>query len=57
LEEKAHDLFDNLTRGVEINETFVDFEFIAVPGLGTLTARLRKERSVRETSGQAGVAT
>ena len=46
MEEKAHDLFDNLTRGVEINETLVDFEFITVPGLGTLTARLGKEGSV-----------
>jgi len=46
LEEKAHDLFNNLTRGVEVNETLVDFEFVTVPGLGTLTARLGKERSV-----------
>jgi hypothetical protein len=45
LEEKAHNLFDNLTRGVEINETLVDFEFITVPCFGTLTARLGKERS------------
>ena len=40
--EKAHDLFDNLARGVQINEALVDFEFVTVPSLGALTARLEK---------------
>jgi len=29
---------------VQINKALVDFEFVAVPGLGTLTARLGRER-------------
>jgi hypothetical protein len=45
---KAHNLLDDLARGVQINETLVDFEFITVPGLGTLTARLGKERNERK---------
>ncbi len=40
--EKAHNLFDNLARGVQINEALVDFEFVTVPSLGALTARLEK---------------
>jgi hypothetical protein len=40
IERKAHNLFDDLARGVQINKALVDFEFITVPGLGTLTARL-----------------
>ena len=38
----THDLLDNLARGVEVNQTLVDFEFVAIPGLGSLTARLEK---------------
>ena len=38
----AHDLLDNLARGVEVNQTLVDFEFVAIPGLGPLTTRLEK---------------
>jgi hypothetical protein len=41
--QKTHDLLDNLARGVEVNEALVDFEFVAVPGLGSLTARLEKK--------------
>jgi hypothetical protein len=37
---KAHNLFDNLARRVQINEALVDFEFVTIPGLGALTARL-----------------
>jgi hypothetical protein len=29
---------------VQINETLVYFEFVTIPGLGALTARLAKER-------------
>jgi hypothetical protein len=43
---KAHNLLDNLARGVQINEALVDFEFITVPGLGTLTARLGRKGGV-----------
>jgi hypothetical protein len=38
---KAHNLFDNLARRVQVNKALVDFEFVTIPGLGTLTARLR----------------
>jgi hypothetical protein len=41
----THNLLDNLARGVEVDQTLVDFEFVAVPGLGSLTTRL--ERSGR----------
>ena len=40
----AHNLLDNLARGVQINETLVYFEFVTIPGLGTLTARLAKAK-------------
>jgi len=46
VERKTYNLLDNLARGVQINEALVDFEFITVPGLGTLTARLGKEGGV-----------
>ncbi len=39
----AYNLFDNLARGVQINETLVYFEFVTIPGFGTLTARLIKD--------------
>lgn len=29
----AYDLFHDLRRGVQVNETFVDLELIAIPGL------------------------
>jgi hypothetical protein len=32
------DLLDNLSRGVEIDETLVDAHLEHIPGLGTLTA-------------------
>ena len=37
--EGTHDLLDDLAGGVEVNETLVDLELVAVPGLRTLTAR------------------
>jgi len=40
--QEAHNLLDNLARGVEINKTLVDFEFVTIPSLGALTARLEK---------------
>ena len=33
-------MFHDLGGGVQVNETFVDLEFVTVPGFGTLTARL-----------------
>jgi hypothetical protein len=39
---KTHDLFDNLTGGVEVDQTLVHLELVAIPGLRTLTARLKK---------------
>ena len=36
----THDLLDDLAGGVKVNETLVDLELVAIPGLGTLTARL-----------------
>lgn len=47
--ESAHNLLDNLARGVQINETLVYFEFVTIPGLGTLTARLAKEGTLKDT--------
>ena len=39
----TYNLLDDLARGVEVNETLVDLELVAIPGLGTLTARLRTD--------------
>ena len=39
-ENGTHDLLDDLARGVEVDQTLVDLELVAVPSLGTLTARL-----------------
>ena len=36
----TYDLLDDLAGGVEVDQTLVDLELVAVPGLGTLTARL-----------------
>ena len=36
----TYDLLDDLARGVEVDQTLVDLELVAVPSLGTLTARL-----------------
>jgi len=36
----AYNLFHDLRGGVQVNEAFVDLEFITVPGFGTLSARL-----------------
>ena len=38
----TYDLLDDLAGRVEVDETLVDFELIAIPGLGTFTARLRR---------------
>jgi len=39
LQADAGDLFNDLARGVQINEAFVDFEFVTIPCFGSLTAR------------------
>ncbi len=36
----TNDLLNDLARGVQVNEAFVDFEFVTVPCFGSLTARL-----------------
>ena len=36
----TYDLLDDLAGGVEVDQTLVDLELVAVPGLGSLTARL-----------------
>ena len=36
----TYDLLDDLAGGVEVDQALVDLELVAVPGLGTLTARL-----------------
>lgn len=36
----AYYLFHDLRGGVQVNETFVNFKLITIPGLGTLAARL-----------------
>lgn len=38
---QTHDLLDDLAGRVEVDEALVDLELVAIPGLGTLTARLR----------------
>ena len=40
----THDLLDDLAGGVEVDEALVDLELVAIPGLGTLTARLEMNR-------------
>ena len=42
---ETYDLLDDLARGVEVDQALVDLELVAVPGLGTLTARLRQPPS------------
>lgn len=39
--ESTHDLLDNLAGGVEVDQTLVDLQLEAIPGLGTLTTRLK----------------
>jgi hypothetical protein len=39
----THDLLDNLSGGLEVNEALVDLHLEAVPGLGSLSARLYVE--------------
>ena len=36
----TRNLLHNLARRVEVDETLVNLELVAIPGLGTLTARL-----------------
>ena len=38
----SYDLLHDLAGGVEVDQTLVDLELVAIPGLGTLTARLDK---------------
>ena len=45
--EYTYDLLDDLARGVEVDQTLVDLELVAIPGLGTLTARLHAIGQVR----------
>ena len=40
----TYDLLDDLAGGVEVDQTLVDLELVAVPGLRTLTARLSQQR-------------
>lgn len=40
LQADGGDLLDDLAGGVEVDEALVHLELVAVPGLGTLTARL-----------------
>lgn len=40
----THDLLDDLGGGVEVDEALVHLQLVAIPGLGTLTARLSKQR-------------
>ena len=39
----TYDLLDDLAGGVEVDQTLVDLELVAVPGLGTFTARLARD--------------
>lgn len=41
-------MFHGLRGGVQVNKTFVDLEFVTVPGFGTLTARLDLRVEFRE---------
>ena len=42
-ESETDDLFHDLAGGVEVDEALVNLHLIAIPGLGTLTARLEKD--------------
>lgn len=37
----AYDLLDDLAGGVEVDEALVNLKLVAIPGLGTFTARLQ----------------
>jgi hypothetical protein len=39
---ETHNLLDNLGRGVEVDQTLVDLEFVTIPGFRTLTTGLIK---------------
>lgn len=38
----SYDLLDDLAGGVQVNEALVDLELVTIPGLGTLTTRLKR---------------
>lgn len=43
----THNLLHNLARRVKVDETLVNLELVAVPRLGTLTARLDERFGLR----------
>jgi len=53
LQADASDLLDDLAGGVEVNETLVDLELVAVPGFRTLTARSLTGGDLEDLGGQA----
>jgi len=44
--EGTDDLLDDLTGRVEVDEAFVHLQLVTIPGLGTLTARLKKSSDI-----------
>ena len=44
----TYDLLHDLAGRVKVNKTLVDLQLIAVPGLGTLTTRLSKNKLFKD---------
>ena len=48
--QETYNLLDDLARRVEVDETLVDLELVAVPSLRTFTARLERQSSATNYS-------
>ena len=46
--EKTHNLLDNLTGRMQVDEALVNLKFIAIPGLRTFTTRLDCKKKALE---------
>lgn len=53
LEVDGGELLDDLSGGVEVDQTLVDLHLVAVPGLGTLTARGLAGGDAEDLGGEA----
>jgi len=53
LERDRSNLLDDLTRRVQVDEPLVNLELVAVPGLGTLTARRLTGGDLEDLGGKA----
>ena len=53
--DRTYDLLDDLAGGVQVDQTLVNLELVAIPGLRTLTARLaRRSNSLMPVQSRDG---